>query len=219
MASLGRTGSRPSSAILGMMPAVETVMRRGERAKPGGVEQNARGLDHIGQVQQRLALPHHHDVEAAAVPAELVFAGHQQHLADDLAGREAALQAHQRGHAELAIHRAAHLAGDADGVALAFGHEHGFHRAAVVEAQQVAARAVGGFEKAVHRGKPQGVPFGEFLAHAGGQGGDLHQVRGLAAVKGFVDLAGAVPGLIGAKGLAEISQVHAHEGLGHSLPV
>ena len=38
-------------------------------------------------------------------------------------------------------------------------------------------------------------------------------------VEGFVDLAGAVPGLIGAQGLAEISQVHAHEWLGHSLPV
>ena len=125
----------------------------------------------------------------------------------------------QGGHAELAIHRTAHLAGDADGVALAFGHEDGFHRAAVVEAQQVAARAVGGFEKPVHRGKPDGVPFGEFLAHTGGQGGDLHQVRGLAAVKGFVDLAGAVPGLIGAQSLAQIGQVHAHKGLRHSLPV
>ena len=87
------------------------------------------------------------------------------------------------------------------------------------QAQQVAARSVGGFEKAVHRGKPDGVPFGEILAHAGGQRGNLHQVRGLAAVKGFVDLAGAVPGLIRAEGGAEISQVHAHKGLRHSLPV
>ena len=202
-----------------MMPAVETVIRRGERAKPGGVEQNPRGFHHVGQVQQRLALPHHDDVEAAAILAELVFASHQQHLADDFAGGEAALQAHQRGHAELAIHRAAHLAGDADGVALAFGHEHGLDRAAVVEAQQVAAGAVGGFEKAFHRGEAQRVPPGEFLPHTGGQSGDLHEIRGLAPVEGFVDLAGAVPGLIGPQGLAEISQVHAHEWLGHSLPV
>jgi hypothetical protein len=38
-------------------------------------------------------------------------------------------------------------------------------------------------------------------------------------VEGLVDLAGAVPRLIGAEGLTEISQVHAHERLGHALPV
>ena len=112
----------------------------------------------------------------------------------------------QRGHAELAIHRTAHLARNADGVALAFGHQHGFHRAAVVEAQQVAARAVDGFVKPVDLGKPEGVPFGQFLAHTGGQGGDLHQVRGLAAVKGVVNLAGAVRGLIGAQSLTQIAK-------------
>ena len=63
------------------------------------------------------------------------------------------------------------------------------------------------------------MPPGEFLPHTGGQRGDLHEIRGLAAVEGFVDLAGTVPGLIGPQGLAEISQVHAHERLGHSLPV
>jgi hypothetical protein len=32
-------------------------------------------------------------------------------------------------------------------------------------------------------------------------------------------LAGAVPRLIGAEGLTEIGQVHAHERLGHAIPV
>ena len=31
MANLGRTGSRPSSSIFGMIPEVESVIRRGER--------------------------------------------------------------------------------------------------------------------------------------------------------------------------------------------
>ncbi len=35
-ASLGRTGSAPSSAIFGTIPAVETVMRRGDNPKPAG---------------------------------------------------------------------------------------------------------------------------------------------------------------------------------------
>ena len=73
------------------------------------------------------------------------FREHQQDLADDLARRQAALQAEQRGHAEFAIHRAADLARNADGIALALGHQHGFHGPAVVQPQQVAARSVGGF--------------------------------------------------------------------------
>ena len=65
----------------------------------------------------------------------------------------------------------------------------------------------------------EGMPLGQFLPHTGGQSGDLHEIGGLAPVEGFVNLAGPVPGLIGPQSLAEISQVHAHEWLGHSLPV
>jgi hypothetical protein len=191
----------------------------GGEGEARGVEQNPGGFNDIRQVQQRLTLPHHDDVEASALLAQSVFARDEEHLADDLAGGEAAFQAHESGHAELAIHRAAHLAGDADGVALAFGHEHGFDGAAVGQAEQVTARTVDRFEKAVDGGEPQGVPFGEFLAQADGQGGDLREVRGLAVVEGLVNLAGAVPGLIGAEGLTVIGQVHAHERLGHSNPV
>ena len=44
-----------------------------------------------------------------------------QHLANNLACRQIALQAHQRGQAEFAIHRAADLARNADCVAVLSG--------------------------------------------------------------------------------------------------
>ena len=114
-----------------------------------------------------------------------VVARHQQHLADDFAGGQVALQAQQRGHAELAVHRTAHLARDADGVALAFGHQHGLHRAPVVEPQQVAPRAVGGLvaardlrqaERCGCRPDPRAVSAGSVR--------DLHQVATPAAGTG-----------------------------------
>ena len=65
------------------------------------------------------------------VGEQTVVARDEQHLADDLAGGERTLQAHQRRHAELAIDRTAHLARNADRVAVAFGHQDGFDGAAV----------------------------------------------------------------------------------------
>ena len=150
----------------------------------------------------------------------LIVARHQQHLAHDLARREAALQAHQRRHAELAIHRAAHLARNADGVALAFGHQHGLHRAAIVQPQQVAARAVGRFVDAARfRAGPRGGCAARSCAQRRGQRRDLNQVGGLAAIDRVVDLLGAVGRLIGAQGLAEIGKFHPHKRLRHLLPV
>ena len=183
----------------------------GRQAEAGGVEQNARGLDHVRQIQKRLALAHHHDIQAPAILPQAVFARHQQHLADDFTGGEAALQAKQRGHAELAIHRAADLAGDADGVAFPLRHQDGFHGPAVVEAQQVAARAVGRIVAGRDFRQAEAVTGAQFVAHFGRQGRNLDQLGGLAAIDSLVELPGAVWRLIGTDGLAEIGKVHAHQ--------
>ena len=47
---------------------------------------------------------------------------------------------------QLAIDRAAHLRRNAEGVALAFGHQHGFDGFAVLKADEISLRAVGGLE-------------------------------------------------------------------------
>ena len=147
----------------------------------------------------------------------LFFPRRHQHLPDDLAGRQVALQAQQRRHAELAIHRAAHLARDADGIAPALRHEDGFDGAAVFETQQVAARAVGGFIAPRDFGQPHGIPLGKVLAQTGRKRGDLRQAGRLPAVDGLVELPGAVRRLAGAQSLAQIGKIHAHKRLRHSI--
>ena len=81
IASLGRTGSWPSSTIFGMIPEVESVMRRGDSAMPSGSVSSRVALITLRQIQQRLAHSHHHDVE----PVRLGFSSplsrdHEQHL-------------------------------------------------------------------------------------------------------------------------------------------
>jgi glycyl-tRNA synthetase alpha subunit len=44
-----------------MIPEVESVMRHTDAGRIG---QQPRRLQHVLQIQQRLAHPHHHDVEA-----------------------------------------------------------------------------------------------------------------------------------------------------------
>src|SRR5262249_36063572 len=111
-----------------------------------GVEQDARRFDDVLEIEQRLALSHYHDVEAAAIAVQLVDLLDQQHLSDDLSSGQTAFEAEQGGHAELAVHRTAHLTRDADRVAANLGHEHGFDCSAVFEAQQVAPGAIGRME-------------------------------------------------------------------------
>ena len=106
IASFGRTSACPSSSIFGMMPEVETVIRFSRHADPVGIGQKPGGLQHVGQIEQRLAHAHHHDVEALESALQTVFARDDKDLADDLAGGEIAFQPHQRRQAKLAIHRA-----------------------------------------------------------------------------------------------------------------
>ena len=90
-----------------------------------------------------------------------VVARHEQHLAHDLAGRQVALQAHQRRHAELAIHRTAHLARNADRVARLFRHQNRLDRPPVLQPQQITARSVTRFVSVLDLRQPDRVARGQ----------------------------------------------------------
>ena len=92
-------------------------------------------------VVQRFAHAHQHDVEALAEHPELA----QQHadLADDFAGRQVADDAHLAGQAEGALHRAADLGREAEGLRRRVGDEDRLDLLAVGEAEQELGRAVG----------------------------------------------------------------------------
>jgi hypothetical protein len=94
-------------------------------------------LPQVGIVGQRLAHAHHDDVaDACCVRREPQPALEVEHLRDDLAGRQVALQAHLRGGAEGAAHGAAGLAADADGVAPVVAHQHRLDQLAIVQAKE-----------------------------------------------------------------------------------
>ena len=97
-----------------------------------------------------------------------VFARDEQHLADNLTRSQVAFQAHQRCHTELAIHRAAHLAGDADRVALAFRHQNGLDGAAVGKPQEITPRAVDRVVDGGRRPAAQSACGRELVAEAAG---------------------------------------------------
>ena len=52
MASFGRTASRPSSTILGVIPAVESVIRRGENPIPSGSVSKRVALTTLGRLSK-----------------------------------------------------------------------------------------------------------------------------------------------------------------------
>jgi len=108
------------------------------------IGQQAGGLENVLQVQQWLAHPHHHDVEARIGLQQAVVARHEKHLPHDFTGCKVSFESHEGGHAEFAVHRATHLARNADGVALAFRHQNGLDGTAVGEFEEVPPRAVHG---------------------------------------------------------------------------
>ena len=94
------------------------------------------------EIRQRLAHPHHHDV------AQPLFGAKQplqpQHLLDDLAGREIAIDAVESAGAEHAAHAAADLRADADRAADFVAEEHALDLPAVGQLQQQLLGAVVG---------------------------------------------------------------------------
>ena len=65
IARFGITGSRASRSSAGSSPTVDSVMRRGDSAKPVLVGEDPQRLHRLVVVVQRLAHAHQHDVEAA----------------------------------------------------------------------------------------------------------------------------------------------------------
>src|SRR4029077_18844458 len=68
-------------------------------------------LHEISIVQEGLSHPHEDQVDAVQRQRNALIIEHRTNLSRDLSGGEVALYSEQRGQAELAIHRAAHLAG------------------------------------------------------------------------------------------------------------
>ena len=98
MASL-EPNSRPALRIIGTTPAVESVIRRFERASAVAIGHDRQGLAHIVEIVERLAHPHHNDIgyRAQTVARHKSIAGRlgpgnrqsfprDQNLAQDLSG-------------------------------------------------------------------------------------------------------------------------------------
>ena len=94
------------------MPEVETVMR--DSGKAYAFHQQPHGLHELRIIQKRLAHPHKNNVDALPFQVHLAVIEHGNDLAHDLSGAQVAFDTQQRSEAELAIHSAAYLAGDAD---------------------------------------------------------------------------------------------------------
>ena len=174
------------------------------------IGEQARGFEDVGEVEERLALAHHDDVQAVDVGFYALVAGYSQDLPYDLACGQAAFEAHQCCQAEFAIYGAADLAGDADGGAFAFGHPDGFYGFAVVEFEQVAAGTVGGVVDFGDLGEAQG----EGVAEGFGDGSDFVEAGDALVVDGFVDLLGSEFGVAGAEGGVDFGHVHTDDGGG-----
>ena len=72
IASFGRTAARPSSSIFGMMPEVETVMRRGEMAIACGSHSSRVALSTAARFSSGSPMPIITMFNAAAGGAEAV---------------------------------------------------------------------------------------------------------------------------------------------------
>ena len=146
------------------------------------IGEQPRRLDHVGKIEQRLSHPHHDEVQPARFRKQAVLTSHEKHLGQDLAGGKVPLEAHQRGHAELAVHRAAHLRRDADRIPPGLGHQNRFDGAPVFQFQQIALRAVGGLVEARKLGQADRVAGGEVPAQRRRERRDLHQVADLLTI-------------------------------------
>ena len=104
------------------------------QVEPVLVGEDAQRLHRRTVIVERLSHPHQDDVEARL--AHLQGIGEHAHLPDDLARGQVADQTHLPREAEAALHRAAHLGGDAERLAGRVGNEHRFDAAVVVQLQQ-----------------------------------------------------------------------------------
>src|SRR5690606_9798957 len=111
------------------------------------VHHEIHGGDHVVEIEQRLTHAHHHHVGDGTVDlgrhaAERLVG--DPHLADDLGGRQIAVESLLAGRAETAIQRTARLRGDAQRSAAVLRDIHGFDTAARSDAHHPFAGAVAG---------------------------------------------------------------------------
>ena len=145
----------------------------------------------LGEIEERLAHTHHHDVELAVCGRQAVARGDKENLTDNLARGQVAFDAHLRGEAELAIDRAPYLGGNADRIATVLGHEYGLNGASVFQLKQVPARTVGGVKPRFGFRQSDGEPLGQRLSQRRGQSGNFVEIFDLLLVQGLIDLTAA----------------------------
>jgi len=95
-------------------------------------------LQYVILVVQRLSDPHQHNVGDGKAAVQLG----KQHLIQYLGGRQVTHLSGDGAGAEGAAHAAAHLRGDAHGIAVVIAHQHRFDTVAVPQPPQVFHRAV-----------------------------------------------------------------------------
>ena len=131
-------------------PTVDTVMRRGDMAKPGGIGEDPERLHRGLVVGERLAHAHVHDVREP--PARLEHPRGADHLPDDLARAEIPLEPHRARVAEGAREAAADLGGHAEREPVAVGHQHRLHARPVGEDEDDLLAAILRRRPALHLG-------------------------------------------------------------------
>ena len=193
IARLGRRSIRMRSAFWPAIPAGH-LLDAGKDADGG--DGDAVGRDEFGEdldrpphaldVEQRLAHAHEDDVQPLGRQAAVGADG--QHLGHDLARREVAARAPVAGDAEGAGERAAGLAGDAEGVAPLVGDVHGFDGGAVVQAEEIFARAVRRLVARGHRRQADAEALGETAPQLLREVGQVRKVARPTLVESLVDL-------------------------------
>ena len=113
------------------------------------VDEDLRRRDNIVGVMERLA--HAHEDDVGDVALRLEHAAGLGNLVHNLRGAQMAAKAHLRRQTELTVHRAAHLAADAERDAVLRRDEHRLDDCARVELPGDLAGAIGGAEDRIHR--------------------------------------------------------------------
>jgi len=171
-----------------------------------GVHGDAHGGHDGVEIEERLALAHEDDV-GLRFEFGVMFTEDDENLAKDFGGSEIADQPKCGGEAEVAIDGASGLGGNADGLAICFGHEDrfdgggGLRRRSFAHAvgrhlEQMADGGVGRGEAAENCGECDGVCFAEGVAKCGGEIGDGRDVQFLFLVESVIELIAAIFGLV-----------------------
>jgi len=207
MAKRGRTGSWAKRRMPGTMPEVETVIL--DSASDASFTSRRTAAMKLVVVQEGLAHAHEDQVDPVPSHLDCLALQHGDHLASDFARGKISLQSQFCGEAELAVHGAAHLAGDADGGSQIAGfpgvpllgsvtpwHPNGLYCLPVLTGDQVALGTVDGAESLDNPG-PFDAParLCQLPAQAAREGLDLVEPADPVLKHGLEELASPVGGL------------------------